>query len=124
MKGQVLVYRRLKPIKEKLSCAVGGVGDSGIQRKPGTLASAGISDQSYDNSMRLSNYTVDDVDTIRQLVLSRPGRRREFSDSIDREVCPAVHQSVGILRARQRGERVSRVALPRCHQYGGAGSGD
>ncbi len=74
MKGQVLVYRRLKPIKEKLSCAVGGVGDSGIQRKPGTLASAGISDQSYDNSMRLSNYTVDDVDTIRQLVLSRPRR--------------------------------------------------
>jgi len=75
-------------------------------------------------SMRLSNYTVDDVDTIRQLVLSRPGRRREFSDSIDREVCPAVHQPVGILRARQRVERVGRVALPRCHQYGGAGSGD
>ena len=55
---------------------------------------------------------------------SRGNRNCEFSDSIDREVCPAVHQPVEILRARQHGERVGRVASPRCHQYGGAGSGD
>jgi hypothetical protein len=55
--------------------------------------------------------------TLQQLVLSRRGGKRKFSDSIDWEVCPAVHQlsglpeptasSTGLLMwARKRGQEI------------------
>ena len=54
----------------------------GRRTRPISLSAAGTY---ASKRMRLFNSMVDVVDTIRQLVLSRPGRRREFRDSIDWE---------------------------------------